>query len=595
MKHWTAFLLAFILLLSLFVGCASTPPAKTPETPSAGDAQTPEAPETPAAPEEPAAPAEPEGPVDPGWTEPVYSIENTLENRQKAIIEVAKAYYNKGTLDQYGLQYITTVRESNGGNLRGRTLEANAPEEATEDQTLYQWCSSYAYDVMYNAFGYRLLDSYINCRTINLSDGVCGTENNHPELIVLQYYNTGNIEEDLHKAKELVSLLQPGDIITYTLKENDNGHTILYAGDLTGDGMGDILHRTGARYDMTTGADKIESYGILLEDNAGIQLATAEGKFYLPNYRRFSVYRITNLDPAAFPITNATMARMTYPGLRIDRTVNVGVHGSVESGGELTYTIQLFNYSEQDHVGMPVMDVVPEGCTLVSVDGEPAATTYPVWTVDLPAGKECTLTYTVSVAGQPGDRIVSAGGSVAGIPMNKLTTTIQAYTPDAAKMQDEATQAAALAAVDAETLAKGNAPLAFAENLYNAVCGTSTDLPDAAELLASSFQPHSTYGGVYVPAEAQDARVLPIYYGGTRVITDPNGRVLETRLSDMQAGDVVIFWQTPARDPAGITWIFDGKDLVTVENGQLVKLDQTAYTTLLKNVFFCVLRPSLAG
>jgi len=59
-----ALLLAAALMLSLFAGCASTPPAETPETPSAGDAQTTEAPETPAAPEEPAAPAEPEGPVD---------------------------------------------------------------------------------------------------------------------------------------------------------------------------------------------------------------------------------------------------------------------------------------------------------------------------------------------------------------------------------------------------------------------------------------------------------------------------------------------------------------------------------------------------
>ena len=102
----------------------------------------------------------------------------------------------------------------------------------------------------------------------------------------------------------------------------------------------------------------------------------------------------------------------------------------------------------------------------------------------------CTLTYTVSVAGQPGDRIVSAGGSVAGIPMNKLTTTIQAYTPDAAKMQDEATQAAALAAVDAETLAKGNAPLAFAENLYTApasLTGLPAVVAGGVQLIGPAF------------------------------------------------------------------------------------------------------------
>ena len=592
MKHWTAFLLAFILLLSLFAGCASTPPAETPQTPSAGDMQTPETPEVPEVPEEPETPAEPEAPT---WTEPVYTIENTLENRQEAILAVAQAYFNKGTLDQYGLQYITTVREDNGGNLRGRTLEANTPEEATPDQTLYQWCSSYAFDVMYNAFGYRLLDSYVKCRTINLSAGVCGTENNHPELIVYQYECTGDQAKDQAAANELYALLQPGDIITYTLKENSNGHTILYFGDLDGDGMGDILHRTGVRYDMETGEDKIEGYGIKLASDAKTCLTMPGAQFYLPDYRRFSVYRITNLDPAQYPITNATMARMTYPGLRIDRTVNVGVHGSVESGGELTYSIKLVNYSKQDHIGMPVMDAIPENCTLVSVDGEPTTAAFPMWTVDLKAGRKTVLTYTVRVDGKPGDTVISCGGSVAGIPSNKLTTTIQAFTPEASKLQDEAALSAALSAAGTGSDASKN----FANALYNAAFGKDPQVGNAAELLEAAFGPHPQHSGTYVPLEAPTdpmaAMIIPLYYGGTRVITDPNGRVLETLLKDMQAGDIIVSREFLSGDPAGTTWIFDGKNLVTVENGSVVKLDQVAYTTLLKRCFFCALRPSLAG
>lgn len=526
------------------------------------------------------------------WKEPEYQMEDTLENRQKGIVELAKAYYNKGPLVQYGLQYLTTLREHEGGNLRGRTLDANTPEAATKDNTVYQWCSSFPFDILYQGFGYRMMGDYTKCRTFRLSQGL--PEN--PELVMLQFDVTLDPEKNKKMIGDAVNSLQPGDLVTHT-RPDHQGHTMLFVGDITGDGVGDSLHCAGQRYDMVTGIDKVETIAIRLREN--IQeywMDETNPKGCLLTKLRVSVIRPALLDPQKYPMKNSLKARLTYPGLRIDRTVNVGFWGSVERGGELTYTVELTNYSEKDHKAVPVMDAVAANCRLLTVDGKPTEQAYPTWDVDIPAGETVTLRYTVEVTGKPGDKVVSEGGSVAGIPMNRLVTTVQSFTPDAAKLRDPALQQKA-----AE---ESRNAVEFVNRLYRAATGREAGITWAKRHLEAGFDretaPETENRGAltfYRPKAEPDALArafVPHYYGGKAVVTPPNDRVLETRLADLQAGD--IFLIAPNLEEATApthAWIHDGETFLTWVDGEVRRLDQAALTKVLIYSFFCAIRPGL--
>ena len=349
----------------------------------------------------------------------------------------------------------------------------------------------------------------------------------------------------------------------------------------------EVLHRSGGRYDMGMGNDEVEAYGIKREN---VTIFNA-GNNSLYDKISVSVIRATNLDPAAYPLTQSVQARLAWPGLRIDRTVEGGVLASVEPGGTLTYNIAITNKSEQDHVGMPVMDKLGEHCTMLTQDGKPATTTFPVWTVDIKAGETVNLTYTVKVEGKPGDVIVSKGGSVAGIPSNQLTTTIQAFTPDAEKLQAQADTIAASAKDGVE----------FVNKLYEAATGVNPGIPAVAELKAALCKEeiHGAYTMYRLKEDISASRpgnmLVPTYVGGRYLLTEVNERILETRMEDLQAGDIIVGIGQKLGKPVEYYWICNGETLYAWKNGKTDVQKQKDLTKLLSFEFFVCLRPSLAA
>jgi len=587
MKKFLALLLAVILTLSVLAGCGKTEPTQTPEPPA--QAETPAVPETPVGPETPAVPEipaepEPEPEPEPLWDEPVYTFENTLENRQKAIVAEALAYYYKGTLDQYGMQYLTVIPDQKGGPLRGNSLEYNTPEAATEDNTLYQWCSSYAFDVVYNALGYKLLNNHEKCRTSFLSEGQC----DDPEIVVFQHTREYDDAKDIAATQACIDMMQPGDIITWTRPSDGAGHTLLVTNDLTGDGTLDLLHRSGARYDMKTGVDSIESYGIKLDNNVAREFLT-KSEQYLPEMSRFSLYRPALLDAEKYPITRSAQARMTYPGLRVDRTLAVGPWSSVLSGDTVTVDLVISNKGKEALKDMPFHEAVPAGCTLVSAEGS-LAQDHPYWLISLEAGATTSVSYQLKVEGDPGDVITLKGSSHAGIASNILSLTIEAYTVDGAKLRDESAQQAALKAA-------ANS-FEFASRLYEAATGKAVTVPAVNDFRKACFDNHKVTM-VYQPGEktytGPGEMLLPGYFGGRRIWAEENIRVLETRIVDLQAGDIILVRPSIEDVSQDAAWIFDGENLLTVKNGAVEKMGQTQLTKLLSYQLFFLLRPSLAG
>ena len=584
MKKALSLVLILALALSLMAGCGKEP-ASTPETPDT--TQTPEAPVTPEVPETPAEP-EPIVLVEPEWTEPVYEIEESLENRQKALAATALAYFYKGILNQYGLQDLNVIDEAVGGGLRGKTLERNTPEENTVDLTLYQWCSSYMYDIVYHTMGYKINERYEDCRTSYLSTGSIG----EPSIVVHKFVHTGDDGRDAPAIDAIIADLRPGDIVTWVQSSavGGGGHSLMVIPDITGDGKYEVLHRSGGRYDMSTGKDVTETYGIKRIDVDAF-LDGNNGLYNKDNKVRLSVIRVTNLDPAKYPLTQSAKARMAWPGLRIDRTVEGGVYGAVTSGSDLTYNIAIMNCGTEALKGLPVMDKLDPHCTMVSQDGKPATTTFPVWTVDVAPGETVNLTYTVKVEGNPGELVVSEGGSVAGIPSNQLVTTIRAYTPDAEKLQSEA-DAAAAAAADG---------LDFVNRLYEAATGVNPGILPMEEIRSTMFDVQAR-GNITLYTLKADAAstapgsiLIPTYLGGRLVLTGPNDRVLETRPEDLMPGDILIADGVKQNKKTTFYWIYNGEKLVEWNNSKPKNITDSGVEKLLSYDFFVCLRPSLAN
>ena len=411
------------------------------------------------------------------------------------------------------------------------------------------------------------------------------------ELLIFQHDYSQNMADNTKAALECMDLLEPGDLITYN-PASGTGHTMIYGGDLDGDGIGDIIHCSGNKYNFAEGKEVFEETGAILIDPARESLLTESVKRFLVTKEHFSIVRPALIDANAYPITDTAKARMTYPRMAINRTVDCGFWGSVEEGGTLTYTIAITNNSTQDYKGLPVRDVVADNAVLISVDGVKANGGNPAWKIDVPAGQTVTLTYTVAVTGKAGDTVVSTGGSVSAIAMNTLTTSIQAFTPTG----DNLKNAALLTSAEN----RGVNGSAFVNALYADAYGIDPQIPEIKDVIAALYDriDATTYRAKAAVAAEYTALAqmqVPRYWGGMSFISDEkNERVLELRLRDLKPGDILLMDQKLADRTAGTAWIFDGENMLALEGRKVVKKTQADMVPLLSYDFFLLLRPSLA-
>jgi len=586
-------LLALLLSLTLLAGMAACGGTPSP---------APEVPETPAAPSAPETPAAPEAPADDGfWHAPELpqldfaSIEDTLENRQKALVETAYAYYYKNMTVKGSVQYcretLTALHHDNGGIKRGLTEEWNTPESATTDQTLYTWCTGLCYESIYNTFGYRLLGNIVDSVSWNLSQW-----QNIPEEILIADSRalTGTYSKDKAIIEGYYDLLQPGDIICYTQTQDVNGHAFIVTQDVTRDGKQDYIESTGGRYDLDTGIDKVETAGTIAIGELDKHLIE-HNKGGLYSRRRYTIYRPAQLSAADYPLTDAAKTRLMFPSMVIERTADTGFHGSALQGGELTYTITVTNKSKQDYVGIPLSDVVPQGCTLLSVDGVPVAegsTESPAWVLDVPGRKAVTVTYTVRVDAEAGTVLVSEGGHLGGIALNRLETTVQNFVPEA--ISDAMVQSAA---------AESKSSLEFARKLYEKANGVAPAIPEANAIVSALLDEAYTNGIMMylekdTPADTLLGKMqLHRWQGGKKLLEPAENRLLDLRQDSMgdivQAGDIIVLEKFRGSGECE-AWIWTGEKYVTWRGGAAVEVTKEEYVAIFTNDYFALFRPSLA-
>ena len=340
---------------------------------------------------------------------------------QKALVETAKAYWYKGAAVQYDSSQMTHQTRLTHGE--SRICSGTAPEWASDGDTLFSVCSDFVFNVYYNATGYEVMGGSRNAITSKMARDL---DPNDPTLVA--YYG-GKSSNPIENFRESLSLLQPGDIITY-YRSTKSGHSTMYVGDIDGDGKGDIMHCNGKKMDIfASGMDQLDNQKG--GHGGAIRLDSAESLLYgekpLDNPSVFTAFTVMRPTKLGLTLTDAAKTRLQHPGIGADRRTNLDQYDSVTTGDEVTVTVTVENNGTADFKGISVKEVLPVGGKIKdgSVTGGGKVTDTGIeWTVDVPAGKKTDVSYVVTVTGKQGTDLDLPSGTVEALTTRPMTQTI---------------------------------------------------------------------------------------------------------------------------------------------------------------------------
>ena len=536
----------------------------------------------------------------------------TLEEKQRAVVLTAFAYYDKGRPVQYDSKGLSDVSRVNGGAIR--TTQDKAPEFATPDETIYSVCSNFCYQVYLNAFGYRVHhENPIYCLTENLSK-----YNTDDPICAYKYDSATDNTPRAEAITKFLEALQPGDIINSVSAVGSGGHAMLYIGDFFGDGTNYILHCTGYKYDNKTGEDVIEcSPGKAVEipgkirlctedhpNDNGISLDSAEeylrGHYGKSKNRVFSAIRPLNvIKDEEFPLTDAAKGRLQFPRLVYNRTASPYTRfNDVPEGGTLTLKVELKNCSKEAYT-VPVKETVPDGVTFVKAsDGGKVSGKEITWLVTIPAGETKTVSYDCTVNAKRGETVTFTGGSAGTIPSNTLKI------PVGGKHLTDAENALLAEVAEGKhmELFRGAKKDEVPDVVWQKLLKLNVATPAGKELFKGVLK-KTELGGktVFVPRDDLQGALLtyrnmlvPNFHGG-RVHGEMVHRVLDLKCAYLQPGDVVLEIKEATMPSSGQTLVYlgDGKFLGQGASGTEVVDFFELQKAFIYDLFFA-LRPTLA-
>ena len=563
-----------------------------------------------------------------------------------------KGYYQYGSMElttRGDVGVSAPLAKDYGGTWRTNTF--SDMEDATADSLILSVCSDYCFNVYDEALEYPVLGNRINAVTIGMFRLAeqCGDGSQ----VIMRWYDSGvsqvknslwtkygntsrpdlTAEEAVEFMRNWEETMRPGDIIV-ARSNGTHQHAMLYVG------KGQILHCGGGKFDMDTFVDKTEP-------NGAVSFATVEGTYITGTDQKgyfkidgtiaddntygawLIVLRPLNLltiddgdgDPgndkldvdyvldvgqlktelanndnhptktSGYGVSDATWTRMQYPGMNIDRTVNISLHKTAASGELLTYRIAITNnsnesyfaayhtegreafYMGQGYANLPVSETVPEYTELVRVShgGEVDENGVIRWNINVPVGETVTLSYTVKVTGQPGDRIVNNGGFVGNIPSNSITTIVGGRKLSSAtllKMQNFFTAGSSKwnSNDGYKISADPEKDTQFVERIYEELVGVKLDLPSIETIKDIFFTQGKYYQpwGLHINHENPLTRYMYTlndrdevapeyqyvwdmlvegYYGGVWVYSNDYNdepRITELRYDYLEVGDILV-------------------------------------------------------
>lgn len=535
----------------------------------------------------------------------VYGGASSLENRQKAIVETAVAYYNRGFSIQYDSAALTRMSlDGTGAYANQRETEGRSPEDAVLSDRMFSVCSSFCWEIYHDALGVELSDyqlfktAYINA--LPKDDPMVAYR-----YSTLDKDNTITLEQAVTEAWEL---LQPGDIIN---SGDPYGHAMIFVGDIMGDGKDYLIHCAGVKYSIAEGKDAVEAHGAIRCEDAYTYCFDLSGKggYDLTLHETFTILRPLNAFNAFnAPLTDSAKTRLRYPGINIDRQATKSRHQSVVPGEEITITIKIENCGKEIFT-VPVTEVIPENAVLKedSVTGGGSVSGRKIkWSVSVEPGRDEKLSYTVVAGGERGDVIKLEGGNVAGIRSNSFHISVSGKG-----LTDE--QLSALQDIDSEEniekfSGKGYVGIEFANAVYEELLGISPNMVSITEYLTNIIERKYTAGShsrmlfLKAPEDASFNKyvdmMIPSYIGGKSFYAEKwEDRLVHLNPNkNLQAGDVVLMNRRPYTDSVDKCYVIlgDGRaayledDTVKVSNAVMVLEPVFSYE------FFVGLRPSLA-
>ena len=232
---------------------------------------------------------------------------------QRLVVDTALAYFYKGGAVQYDSYYLTPGNRNKGAILR--QTNNRDPEDATLENPIFTVCSAFPHDVYYSLFHHHIMtndtvrsDAQLNNSGIDVSqfngvedprlnyaNGILATtslysyyaqqaavaakkaskdintmtqaeKNELGYPMVVRYFGpssedttlVGDITAD-YVVDLFQNVLKPGDIVVGMVGEDveddssDSGHAMMFVGDVDGDGIGELLHSSGDKYNKSEG------------------------------------------------------------------------------------------------------------------------------------------------------------------------------------------------------------------------------------------------------------------------------------------------------------------------------------------------------
>ena len=540
----------------------------------------------------------------------------TLQERQQAVVAVAYAYFDKGQSVQYdGATLTDAIGRSDGG--KTRSTNQVPPEYATPNETMFTVCSDFAHQIYYEAFRYQLTGSAGGCYTNSLIQY-------GPDDPITVYKYTKEEGKDVgEEITKMLSLAQVGDIITVR-RDTERGHTMIYVGDVKGDGKGYLLHSGGAamkpkartearEYAKGTGGRDKRYGSTSFTDNNGGSIRLTEADHMVRSYIKEGVSAMNMLRPlnvmteTEYPVTAATKYRMAHPRLAIDRTLNKTRFNSAYTGETVTMTLKLKNSSNTAYA-VPVTEQSPAGAKLktpfkdANVSGETQTLN-----VELAAGEEKTFTCEYEITAKRGETVRFDGGSVGDIPSNVIPIAVGGKKLTA----EENAKLTAVTQGDYNLVLKEAKPTAetLGNVVYQKILGLNVQLPEYAQIRKNLIRETETPSGkktnIFVARDAVAAEdlaafetLVPALHGGMK-IWDLWGidRCSDPRDKHLEPGDILVRAEDAGKTGKGaseqLVYLGGGKYLMC-EKGGFTFAEEPEFVFSLPYDVFYVLRPTLA-
>lgn len=411
------------------------------------------------------------------------AMNTSSTNEQKAMQEVAMAYYNKGIYGQY---------------CHCRKSFLYSPEEATSQHTIYSVCSDFTYAVYYQTFGIQIPDitgkiiaygeKYYDSNNITTNDVIEYWEKKTDDSENIIYVDNNGNQKDIKLSTEegraeyanilLTEYnLQIGDILCY--HSGSSGHALLVY-DILYDSNGNpidalILESTSKYEKNTTKITEGLSYAELLNENTNVKEGTFQARYLVNTYTSSSsrkrdsfVYSLRNMSYCTilrpllkdkignytnqyydsdftrssntnigytctgrtlknYETKETTLNRIQYSLINIEKTVDVFNNSVVNLGDILEYSIKVTNNSKENYQSFDIIEHISELVDILDgADGIIENNTIK-WNIsNLEAGNSIEIKYRVKVKKDMeslGKKIISTG-LVAGIPSSTIKNEI---------------------------------------------------------------------------------------------------------------------------------------------------------------------------